>query len=59
MSISALIHLLLRWAYKKDHRIFEMYIKYALLSNFYHPNAREKLPPAFERPAKVGRGVRI
>jgi type IV secretory pathway TrbD component len=57
--IGALIHSVLRWLYKKDHLIFDIYGKYSVLSNEYHPHVRENLPVPFERPTKVGRGIRL
>ncbi|WP_426172497.1 VirB3 family type IV secretion system protein [Pseudoduganella sp. R-34] len=59
LGIGALAHSVLRWIYRKDPRIFAMYAKYSILSTSYHPDARETLPESFERPAKVGRGLRI
>jgi type IV secretory pathway TrbD component len=53
------VHAILRWAYKKDSRVFEIYLRYASLGGAYHPNSRERLPRGFERPHKVGRGVRL
>lgn len=53
------VHSLLRWSYKKDHRVFDIYIQYASMASRYHPNSREKLPVPFERPFKVGRGLRM
>lgn len=59
LSISGIAHAALSWAFKKDHHIFDMYGKYALMAKRYHPEAREKLPSPFERPYKVGRGLRM
>lgn len=59
MAFGALAHSILRWVYRKDARIFAMYAKYSLLSETYHPDVRETLPTSFERPAKVGRGIRL
>jgi type IV secretory pathway TrbD component len=59
LAIGSVIHTVLAWAYKKDPLIFEMYTKYSILTTSYHPDARETLSPSFERPAGVGRGVRI
>lgn len=58
ICVGMLIHTVLRWLYAKDHRIFAKYLRYSSLSNFYHPHVREKLPSSFERPVKVGRGLR-
>ena len=54
-----IVHAILRWTYRKDYRIFDMYKRYSQLNDEYHPNAREKLPVPFERPYKVGRGLRV
>lgn len=59
IGVAMLLHGLLRWLFKKEPRVFEIYAKYAVLADEYHPHAREKLPQAFERPHKVGRGLRI
>lgn len=59
LGISATVHAALSWAYKKDPRIFEMYGKYAMMAKRYHPETRENLPAPFERPHKVGRGIRM
>lgn len=59
LATGATIHGALQWAYRKDPRIFEMYAKYSILSTSYHPHVREVLPLSFERPAKVGRGIRL
>lgn len=59
LAVGAIIHAILKWAYKKDHRIFEIYTKYSLLANEYHPHVRENLTIHFSRPNKVGKGVRI
>lgn len=56
---ACLLHSILGWAYRKDPLIFDMYGKYSILSDTYHPHAREVLPDGFQRPDKVGRGVRI
>lgn len=52
-------HAVITWAYKKDHRVFEILAKYSLMADQYHPHAREKLPPGLERPAQFGRGLRM
>lgn len=57
--ISAAAHAALSWAFKKDPLIFSMYMKYAIMAKRYHPESREKLPAPFERPHKVGRGLRM
>jgi type IV secretory pathway TrbD component len=59
LALAAAVHAVLRWAYKKDARIFEIYSRYAVLAKSYHPHTRDKLPAGFERPHKVGRGVRL
>lgn len=59
LGTSAAIHSALSWAFKKDPRIFDMYSKYAIMARVYHPETRETLPTPFERPHKVGRGLRI
>jgi hypothetical protein len=59
VAIAGMAHLVLAWAFKKDHQVFEIYGKYSILSNRYQPHARELLPVPFERPPKAGRGVRI
>ena len=59
LGISALIHAALRWAFKKDPLIFSMYTQYAIMAKRYHPESREQLPAPFERPHKVGRGLRM
>jgi len=58
MGVGFLTHAIVRWAYRKDHRVFEIYGKYARFADHYHPHSRETLPPGFERPHKVGRGLR-
>jgi type IV secretory pathway TrbD component len=59
IGISAATHAALSWAFKKDPRIFSMYAQYALMAKRYHPDCRETLPAPFERPHKVGRGLRM
>jgi type IV secretory pathway VirB3-like protein len=59
IAIGAIVHSVLRWAFAKDHRIFEIYAKYSIIADEYHPHVRETLPIPFERPIKVGKGVRI
>lgn len=58
VGVGMLIHAIVKWAYKKDHRVFEIYAKYARFADEYHPHSREKLPEGFERPHKLGRGIR-
>ncbi|UTY55872.1 hypothetical protein [Massilia sp. erpn] len=59
LALSAAIHAVLAWAYKKDTHIFSIYIQYARMGKRYHPDSREQLPETYERPAKFGRGVRM
>lgn len=59
IALALTAHGVLMWAFKKDHRIFEILAKYSLMADEYHPEARENLPPGLERPHKVGRGLRI
>lgn len=59
IAASAAAHAALSWAYKKDPRIFSMYAQYAIMAKRYHPDSRETLPAPFERPHKVGRGLRM
>jgi type IV secretory pathway TrbD component len=59
IALSAGAHAALKWAFKKDPLIFSMYTQYAIMGKRYHPESREKLPAPFERPHKVGRGLRI
>lgn len=59
LAISAALHAALSWAFKKDPLIFSMYTQYAIMAKRYHPESREKLPAPFERPHKVGRGLRM
>jgi type IV secretory pathway TrbD component len=59
LAIAGGVHAALSWAYKKDPRIFAMYTQYAIMAKRYHPDTREKLPAPFERPHKVGRGLRM
>lgn len=59
IAISATAHAALSWAFKKDPLIFSMYTQYAIMAKRYHPESREKLPAPFERPHKVGRGLRM
>lgn len=59
LALSAGAHAALSWAFKKDARIFSMYTQYAIMAKRYHPEARENLPAPFERPHKVGRGLRM
>lgn len=58
VGVGMIAHGIVRWLYKKDHRVFEIYARYARYADEYHPHSREKLPPGFERPHKVGRGIR-
>lgn len=58
IGFGMLLHAMVKWAYKKDHRVFAIYAKYAKFADEYHPHSREKLPDGFERPRKVGRGIR-
>lgn len=59
LIVAFAVHAALSWAFKKDPRIFAMYAQYAIMAKRYHPDAREKLPAPFERPHKVGRGLRM
>jgi len=59
VAVGVLAHAVLRWVFTKDARILMMYAKYSILATSYHPHSRETLPTSFERPPKVGRGVRI
>lgn len=59
LTLSAIAHAALRWAFKKDPLIFSMYAQYAIMARRYHPESREKLPAPYERPHKVGRGLRM
>jgi len=59
LAIAAGVHAALKWAFKKDPLIFSMYTQYAIMAKRYHPESREKLPAPFERPHKVGRGLRL
>jgi type IV secretory pathway TrbD component len=59
LAMSAVAHAGLSWAFKKDPLIFSMYTQYAIMAKRYHPESREKLPAPFERPHKVGRGLRM
>lgn len=59
ITIAGAVHAALKWAFKKDPLIFSMYSKYAIMAKRYHPDSRETLPTPFERPHKVGRGLRI
>lgn len=59
LIISTVAHMALSWAFKKDPRIFSMYTQYAIMAKRYHPDTRENLPAPFERPHKVGRGLRM
>lgn len=53
------VHTVVAWMYKKDHRVFEIYGRYANLADKYHPHSRENLPDPFKRPQNLGRGVRL
>lgn len=59
IALSASAHAALRWAFKKDPLIFSMYTQYAIMAKRYHPDSRETLPAPYERPLKVGRGLRM
>lgn len=59
VSGGLIIHAVVRWAYRKDHRVFEIMARYSNMADEYHPHSREVLPDPFKRPAKVGRGIRI
>lgn len=59
LAISFIAHAALSWAFKKDPLIFSMYAQYAIMAKRYHPDSRANLPAPFERPHKVGRGVRM
>jgi len=59
LALSFAAHAALRWAFKKDPLIFSMYTQYAIMAKRYHPESRETLPAPFERPNKVGRGLRM
>lgn len=52
-------HLVLRWAYRKDPHIFELYARYSKLGRQYQPFVREKLSDSFQRPDRVGRNLRF
>ena len=56
---SLIAHLVLRWAYKKDPHIFELYARYSILAKAYQPFVREKMDPKFQRPDRVGRNIRF
>jgi hypothetical protein len=59
LLIGATVHAVIAWAYRKDPHAFEIYIQYARMAKRYHPDSREHLPPTFERPHRLGRGVRM
>lgn len=57
MSLCA--HTVLKWVYKNDHRHFAINAKFKTMADEYQPHSREKLPAAFQRPEKMGRGIRL
>lgn len=57
--VTVLIHTIFRWFFKQDHRFFDIHQKYQRFTDEYQPDAREKLPLHFQRPAGWGRGLRI
>lgn len=58
LAMAAAAHSVLKYLFKQEPKIFDMYSRYTLMNNEYQPHSRSKLPTAFERPYKVGRGVR-
>lgn len=59
MGISASAHAILRWKFKKEPLWVDIYGRYSIMASEYHPNCRENLPEPFQRPYKVGRGLRL
>ena len=59
LFIGASAHMVLRYFFRNDHRCMEIYGRYSQLADHYHPHKREKLNAPFERPARVGRGLRL
>ena len=59
LAFAGIVHVVLKWAYSSDHHRFGIYIKFSLMANKYHPHPRERLPIHFDRPHKVGKGLRI
>lgn len=59
MGVGCILHTVVKWAYAKDHHMFAIMAKYANLADEYFPHMRERLPHPFQRPAKVGRGIRL
>lgn len=59
MVISLIAHLVLKWAYRKDPHIFELYSRYSRLAKSYQPFPREVHNERFQRPVGVGRKIRI
>lgn len=59
VACGVLVHSVVKWMYRKDHRYFAIEAKWTKLAEEYHPHSREKLPAPFERPAKMGHGVRF
>jgi len=59
LAAGAFAHMVLRYFFRLDHRCLEIYGRYSQLADRYHPHKREKLNAPFERPSKVGRGLRL
>lgn len=59
LTLSAIAHAVVAWAYRKDTHAFRIYVQYARMGKRYHPDSREQLPSTYERPVKFGRGVRM
>lgn len=57
--ISLSVHTVLKWVYKNDHRHFAINARFKNMADEYQPHPREKLPKPFERPEKMGRGIRL
>lgn len=56
--LGVIVHSLIAWVVKEDHRTFEIYKKYSVLPNCYHPFSDDK-PTIGNRPEKFGRGMRL
>ncbi|MGT2460245.1 VirB3 family type IV secretion system protein (plasmid) [Cupriavidus basilensis] len=57
LAAGFLLHGALRWAYRKDPQVIDIYLKYAETADHYQPHVRERVR-GVQRPVGYGRGVR-
>ncbi|MGE8451108.1 MAG: VirB3 family type IV secretion system protein [Pseudomonadales bacterium] len=57
LAAGVVMHVVLRWAYRKDPQVIDIYLKYAETADHYQPYVRDRFKGA-QRPVGYGRGVR-